>query len=1107
MPFDELVNIRTTAPKKAKAHKLGERGCDACPLDKVKGIQKIMGRSKGREILIVGQSPGPVENREGREFVGDSGDFLWGQLKEAGIERRDCDIFNVVRCFPADRVEGTYSSRLKMRNPSAKEIHCCSIHTETAMQESKAKYILVLGQIAAKAFLQTRSVPKQKIFWSEKHKAKIYLADHPSYFVRGYGAGARLEGFRGTMRRLAADWRGIEVQSDDVAYLRKQDYRLVVTAEEARAARKIIKQYAEAGRRTSFDIEYDIIDGKKKIFIIGASPKSGLTFVHILGWPAMPQSADNERAVWLSVQSMLEDANLPKVFHYGCSDVEALEEAGVTVRGFDWDTFYSEYLYYPDAKAFGLAAVAERRFQDFSGYKAMVLPELLAAVDEGIKIPSAVLSGGSEAKSNWLARNGQYKLSRLKPETMRLYNGADADLCKRIEVDTKKKVPVALVKLYIDLSFVLRRMEFNGPYFDKEYADCIAPLYPILAAKKLKKLRKAVGDPEFNPSSHQQVFDLIYNKLELAYPLSKGKPNTRKQTLMMLSREHPVPLQIVEWRKLDKANSTLEGYAKVAEQFNGRLRTTWKAEGTGTGRLSSSGGNDGGTNLQNVSKDPQMQNVLVAEPRWREVYAAIKALVDRCPAYKEYSAYVRQMKEAGKKPQPADGYVQPQRDWLQKQIERWIRQHMPDLMTFLVLDYGQIEVRVMGQLSGDKNLLKDCEESDIHTVVGCIAEGQRVLTDYGLVCIEKVQGWMRVWDGNSFVTHDGVICRGKKKVISYEGLRATPDHEVWTDTGERTSLAAAHFSRARLVVTGVAETPVGYTDHRLGTNSFQESESSEEVLVFDILNAGPNHRFTVEGHLVANCTMTGWDPEKIKHDKPTRTLTKNCHFGMLFGLAKKNLYDFIKAMDPTSEVTEEFVFNAYDRYFERYQGVKKYMEDQIAFAQEHGYVETLFGLHRALNITERVGEEDEYVDEDGKQQVSWRGQSVNSPVQGTAHQLMECGLVAFKRIPEKYEVLGVPTMEVHDALYMRVKVLELIEAYQKARYLLEKESLNIMHQDFPLIDWKAQIVVEAEAGLRLGTKVTLEEGKFTVGSFMLDWFEESKTQVIELNQKLREIDA
>ena len=67
----------------------------------------------------------------------------------------------------------------------------------------------------------------------------------------------------------------------------------------------------------------------------------------------------------------------------------------------------------------------------------------------------------------------------------------------------------------------------------------------------------------------------------------------------------------------------------------------------------------------------------------------------------------------------------------------------------------------------------------------CIASGQRVLTQRGLVPIEKVLLSDRLWDGQSFVSHGGVISKGFQDVITYAGLTATPDHLVKTKEGWR----------------------------------------------------------------------------------------------------------------------------------------------------------------------------------------------------------------------------------------------------------------------------------------------------------------------------------
>ena len=95
----------------------------------------------------------------------------------------------------------------------------------------------------------------------------------------------------------------------------------------------------------------------------------------------------------------------------------------------------------------------------------------------------------------------------------------------------------------------------------------------------------------------------------------------------------------------------------------------------------------------------------------------------------------------------------------------------------------------------------------------CIAEGQRVLTDRGLVPIERVTTAMKVWDGASFVYHCGAILRGESEVISYAGITATPDHKVWTEQGWK-ALGQCAIEQAAIAVTGYGGTPVRQDEGR-----------------------------------------------------------------------------------------------------------------------------------------------------------------------------------------------------------------------------------------------------------------------------------------------------
>lgn len=82
-------------------------------------------------------------------------------------------------------------------------------------------------------------------------------------------------------------------------------------------------------------------------------------------------------------------------------------------------------------------------------------------------------------------------------------------------------------------------------------------------------------------------------------------------------------------------------------------------------------------------------------------------------------------------------------------------------------------------------VMRPCEGKEF-AVWLCLARGSRVLTDRGLVPIEKVSRSDKIWDGTNFVAHGGAVCNGIQNTITYQGLTATPGHLVHTAQGWRT---------------------------------------------------------------------------------------------------------------------------------------------------------------------------------------------------------------------------------------------------------------------------------------------------------------------------------
>lgn len=91
-----------------------------------------------------------------------------------------------------------------------------------------------------------------------------------------------------------------------------------------------------------------------------------------------------------------------------------------------------------------------------------------------------------------------------------------------------------------------------------------------------------------------------------------------------------------------------------------------------------------------------------------------------------------------------------------------------------------------GAKSGDKRM-KMYRNVGKTAILSCFAADTEVLTDKGWKPIVTVSETDKLWDGESWVNHEGLICNGKKNTVELAGVRVTPDHLIFDGSSWRTA--------------------------------------------------------------------------------------------------------------------------------------------------------------------------------------------------------------------------------------------------------------------------------------------------------------------------------
>ena len=182
-------------------------------------------------------------------------------------------------------------------------------------------------------------------------------------------------------------------------------------------------------------------------------------------------------------------------------------------------------------------------------------------------------------------------------------------------------------------------------------------------------------------------------------------------------------------------------------------------------------------------------------------------------------------------------------------------------------------------------------------------------------------------------------------------------------------------------------------------------------------------------HAMTASEMFGVPLDEMTPD--IRRQAKAINFGVIYGISGFGLARNLRI--PRSEA-QGFI----DRYFERFPGIRTYMDDTKAFAKEHGYVQTLFGrkIHTP-NITAK-----------GPHAGFAARAAINAPIQGTAADVIRRAMV---RMPDAIAHLpATMLLQVHDELLFEVEDSAVDELIVVAKDIMENASDPVVRLDVKL---------------------------------------------------------
>ncbi|HYG16012.1 MAG TPA: DNA polymerase I [Bacteroidia bacterium] len=165
-------------------------------------------------------------------------------------------------------------------------------------------------------------------------------------------------------------------------------------------------------------------------------------------------------------------------------------------------------------------------------------------------------------------------------------------------------------------------------------------------------------------------------------------------------------------------------------------------------------------------------------------------------------------------------------------------------------------------------------------------------------------------------------------------------------------------------------------------------------------------------------------------DKDMRRKAKMVNFGIIYGISAFGLAQRLEI--PRKEAAEII-----DNYFKQYPDLRKYMNDTVDFARQHGFVQTVMGRRRYLRDINSANHTVRSFAERN---------AINAPIQGSAADMIKLAMINIHRRFKDEKVRSKMILQVHDELLFDVERDEV----EKIKPIIREEMLNAIKLEVPL---------------------------------------------------------